>query len=199
MSYTNDINNVRRKINEVMKKTEERIVVGWRPELQDSHQEGDIWEGLDGRKWTIKNGIKQTVTKLDGAKTPLWCPKCNKSLNHRLDAKFWRIRGHCMDCNIKEETSIKAQGLEAWHKYEQKIMKANYIAELKDNIEQLTDLHQSVSNFEVIHADSETGNILMVEKWDVDVNKIKDDLQKDITFLQEQLTAAIQDEEPSYD
>ena len=31
------------------------------------HQEGDIWES-DGRTWTIKNGIRQNVTKLDKAK-----------------------------------------------------------------------------------------------------------------------------------
>jgi len=34
---------------------------------QEFHDEGDIWEE-DGRKWTIKNGIKQNVTKLDKAK-----------------------------------------------------------------------------------------------------------------------------------
>ena len=28
------------------------------------HKEGDVWIE-DGKKWTIKNGIKQTVTKLD--------------------------------------------------------------------------------------------------------------------------------------
>ena len=28
------------------------------------HKEGDVWEE-NGKQWTIKNGIKQTVTKLD--------------------------------------------------------------------------------------------------------------------------------------
>ena len=31
------------------------------------HNEGDIWEA-DGRTWTIKDGIKQNITKLDKAK-----------------------------------------------------------------------------------------------------------------------------------
>ena len=34
---------------------------------EEFHQEGDIWEA-DGRVWTIKNGIKQNITKLDKAK-----------------------------------------------------------------------------------------------------------------------------------
>ena len=31
------------------------------------HNEGDIWEE-SGKTWTIKNGIKQNVTKLDSVK-----------------------------------------------------------------------------------------------------------------------------------
>ena len=34
---------------------------------QDFYKEGDIWE-VDGRTWTIKDGLKQNITKLDTAK-----------------------------------------------------------------------------------------------------------------------------------
>ena len=48
---------------------------------QEFYNEGDIWES-DGRTWTITNGIKQNITKLDKAKKahtmPLFCPKCGK-------------------------------------------------------------------------------------------------------------------------
>ena len=44
--------------------------------------EGDTWE-LKGKTWTIKNGIRQTVSKLDAArqaiKVPMECPKCGDS------------------------------------------------------------------------------------------------------------------------
>ena len=51
------------------------------------HKEGDIW--VENRKtWTIKNGIKQTISKLDKIKkqifTPLCCPKCSKVMKHHL-------------------------------------------------------------------------------------------------------------------
>ena len=46
---------------------------------QNFYKEGDIWEE-NGRKWTIKDGIKQNITVLDDAKKaynmPLFCPKC---------------------------------------------------------------------------------------------------------------------------
>jgi len=43
------------------------------------HKEGDVWEE-NGKQWTIKNGTKQTVTKLDAVRKrvtmPLNCPQC---------------------------------------------------------------------------------------------------------------------------
>lgn len=185
------INNVRRKINEVLKKDEARIVVGWRPGAEPKREEGEVWEDNAGKKWTIKNGIKQTVTKLDDAKTPWWCPKCSKPLNHRLDMKFWRIRGYCLDCNIAEEAEIRKQGPAAWEQYERKIMLRNYLATLRDTIAELQEYHDTLSKPEYMIADEHEKKILMVEKWDVDIETIKADIQKDITQLKENLEKTI--------
>lgn len=176
------INNVRRKINEVLKKDEERIVVGWRPEHVD-RKEGDVWEDANGRQWTIKNGVRQTVTKLDAAKTPWFCPQCNKSMSHRFDMKFWRIRNKCMDCVVKEETELRRQG--KWKEYEMAIMKANYIAAIQDKIDELQSYHDTVSAPSFIDADDT--RILMVEKWNVDIDKIKEDLRNEIDLLKKKL------------
>lgn len=177
------INNVRRKINEIMKKTDERIVVGWRPSLAENHKEGDVWTDSDGRSWTIKNGIKQNVTKLDLAKTPWFCPVCTKSMGHRLDTKFWMMTGKCMDCVIKEETEIRRQG--KWEQYEKRKLQQNYVASLRDHINQLQDYHDTITAPSFVHADNE--RILMIEKWDVDIEKIKADLVKDIDELKTHL------------
>lgn len=42
--------------------------VGYSKQEKD-YKEGDVWEE-DGRKWTIKEGIKQNITKLDKAVLP---------------------------------------------------------------------------------------------------------------------------------
>lgn len=56
------------------------------------HNEGDIWEENE-RTWTIKNGIKQNVTKLDRVKAlysmPLLCPKCSKPMRSHIDKPFY--------------------------------------------------------------------------------------------------------------
>ena len=183
------LNDVRRKLAEVTKREGEKIVFGWRGEPEPTRKEGDIWEE-NGRKWTIKNGIRQNVTKLDDAKTPWWCPKCSKPLNHRLDMKFWRIRGYCFDCLIKEESEIRRQG--KWEEYERKIMLRNYIAEVKDKISELQSYYNEVSKPEFLIMNEHEKTVLMMEKWDVNVDQIKEDLQKDITILQQNLAETIE-------
>jgi hypothetical protein len=182
------LNDVRRKVAEKLNKDEKRLVFGWRGESEPKRVEGDRWKDSEGKEWEMKNGIKVRVTKLDAAKTPWWCPRCSKPMNHKHDIKFWRIRGHCMDCVIKDETEIRRQG--KWEEYERKVMLRNYIAEVKDKIAELQNYHDTVSKPEFINAD-ET-KILMVERWDVDIDKVKADLRKDIELLKENLRVTIE-------
>ena len=57
---------------------------------EKQYEEGDIWES-NGRTWTIKDGIKQNITKLDKAKRehnmPLFCPSCKKLMNRTKNPK----------------------------------------------------------------------------------------------------------------
>ncbi len=74
---------VQRLRNLVTKKYGEKIStsVGFTNNIHEVYVEGDVWE-IDGKKWTIKDGIKQNVTKLDKAREtinfPLFCPACKK-------------------------------------------------------------------------------------------------------------------------
>lgn len=85
-------------------------------------KEGDIWEE-DGRQWTIKNGVKQTISKLqavrDVALTPLFCPDCKKLMKGRYDSQFYKIHRHCFDCHIEFEAKIKKEG--RWEEYQNQI------------------------------------------------------------------------------
>lgn len=85
-------------------------------------QEGEIWEE-DGRQWTIKGGIKQTVSRLQKArdlgKMPLFCPECKTLMKNRFDAQFYNNFHHCFDCHIRFETKLKATG--KWEEYERTI------------------------------------------------------------------------------
>tara|TARA_B100001094_G_C17912140_1_gene661731 strand:- start:180 stop:755 length:576 start_codon:yes stop_codon:yes gene_type:complete len=91
----------------------------------EHYKEGDIWEA-DGRKWTIKNGIKQNITKMDKfkkmGKMPLFCPECGTLMSKELDKKVFPAYQKCFDCVVDHEAELKKQG-----KYE------DYITDLRNN------------------------------------------------------------------
>lgn len=96
-------------------------------------KEGDIWEEL-GKQWTVKNGIKQNITKLDSLKQairiPLVCPKCKGSMKHHLAKKMYKIHGFCFDCTVNYEAGLRRTGL--YEQYEKRMMQGNMKAFAKD-------------------------------------------------------------------
>jgi hypothetical protein len=96
--------------------------------------EGDVWEE-DGKTWTIKNGLKQSITKLDSAKKalqmPLSCPKCGGPLKHHLAKKMYKIHGFCFDpCTVEYEAGLRKLGL--YEQYEKSIIQGNLKAFVSD-------------------------------------------------------------------
>lgn len=169
---------VRAKIDGYMNKQDKPVFgyYGKRTYHTDNRAEGEEWEDAEGTKWTKKDGVVQNVTKLQSAKTPWFCPQCEKMMSNKLDTKFWRLRNKCMDCVIKEETEMRRLG--TYEAYEREHMKRNYMAYLRDTIQELEGMYDTVSAPEVIHADDT--NILMVEKWDVDLDKVRADIQAEL-------------------
>jgi len=85
----------------------------------EHHEEGDIWEE-DGRQWTIKNGVKQNITKMDKfkkmGKVPLFCPECNTIMKKHLDKKVYPSYQKCFDCVVDHEHQLQKEGkLEEFH------------------------------------------------------------------------------------
>lgn len=126
---------VQRMRNLITGKSGERTTVlsGWDKHTED-HKEGDVWEEA-GRKWTIKNGIKQNVTKLDRIKNlailPLNCPSCNGVMPvDDINKKMYSIHRMCLDCVVKMEAKIKLEG--KWDEYAKNIMNSNKNASLED-------------------------------------------------------------------
>ena len=113
------------------------------------HKEGDIWEE-GGKQWTIKNGIKQNITKLDAAKKavhiPLTCPKCGGPMKHWLAKKMYRIHGFCFDpCTVEMEVDLKKTGL--FEQYEKRMMSGNMKAFADDIESWVTETISTSSNF----------------------------------------------------
>jgi len=163
---------VNRARNIISKNFTARTMVGSGYEKKkEKHREGDIWEE-DGRTWTIKNGIKQNVTKLDDAKKlaqiPLSCPKCSGSMKHHLAKKMYKIHGFCFDCTIDMEADLRKAGL--YEQYEKQMMQGNMQA-WAQGLEQWVQDRVAESLTFV----TEDGT---VEDWNNNSNGQKDELTK---------------------
>jgi len=89
-----------------------RVQTGYK-KYKSKKQEGDVWEE-NGRTWTIKNGIKQNVRKLDkaraAARIPISCPSCGGAMN-KSQHKFMYMRyKHCLHCQSRSEIEMRHSG-----------------------------------------------------------------------------------------
>ena len=148
---------------------------------KEFHSEGDKWEE-DGRTWTIKNGLKQNVTKLDSfkqiANLPLFCPSCNKLMKKHLDKKVYPAYQKCFDCVVDFEAELQRQGkLEEYHN---NLHNQNVDKTIKEYKAFMEDQLNNVSNQGFV---TEAGD---VEKWVGGDNKeeLLKNLQEGLDFLE---------------
>lgn len=147
---------------------------------QEFYGEGDIWEE-DGRTWTIKDGIKQNITKHDKAKKahlmPLLCPNCGQVMKKRNDKHYYRIHKKCFDCVVIFESKLRREG--KWEEYERKIHNDTIDNTIKDFKEFMGEKINETSQGYV----SEAGD---VERWigKVDRERSEQHVKEAIEYLE---------------
>jgi hypothetical protein len=126
---------------------------------QVAYKEGDIWEE-SGRTWTIKNGLKQNITKLDSAKKalqiPLACPKCKGTMNYHLSQKMYKIHKMCFDCVIDYEAELRKAGL--YESYEKNMMQGSLKAFARDVEQWVLESLETTNSFVTEQGDLEDWN-----------------------------------------
>jgi hypothetical protein len=146
------------------------------------YNEGDIWEA-DGRTWTIKDGIKQNVTKLDAAKKahlmPLMCPCCGTIMKNKNDKTYYKIHKTCFKCVVVKEDKLKREG--KFEEYQQGIKNIEIDNKIKDfKLYVAEKMLESNTGFI-----SEAGD---VEKWSGKINEeLVDKHVKEVTEYLESL------------
>ena len=167
-----DVNRAR---NLIMGKTgaSTGIQIGYNKKTED-YKEGDVWTE-NKKTWTIKNGIKQTISKLDVIKKqifmPLCCPECNKVMKKRLDKPHYRIHKKCYDCVIDFEGKLRVKGT---YDHYIKALKAKNSLELLDELESTLLDTINISNEGFVSEDG------VVERWigGIDKEKISEEIKE---------------------
>ena len=136
-------------------------------------KEGDVWEE-NHKTWPIKNGIKQTISKLNSIRKeifiPLCCPKYNKVMKHHLDKSNYKIHKTCHSCVVEFEHKLRIN--EKYEDYIKELKIKNSLTNLNEIESYLLDaINTSNSSFV-----SEDG---VIERWKGGINKNK--LKEEIT------------------
>ena len=141
--------------------------VGYKKKRVD-YKEGDVW--VENKKtWTIKDGIKQTISKMDAIKKeifmPLCCPKCSQVMKKRLDKPNYKVHKTCFDCVIDFEHKLRIEG--KYDDYIKKLRLKNRLTEIDETENMFLELaNQSNEGFVSEHGE--------VERWKggVDMSKM---------------------------
>ena len=159
------------------------VQVGYSKEYVE-RKEGDEWEE-NNKRWTIKNGIKMTINKLDKLKSilqiPLICPTCKQPMNKgRLDKVIYSIHKQCSDCIIKYETKLKLEG--KFEEYQQNINKQGIIYHIKEMENVLLELAMNQYDESFV---TEAGDIETWKGKGTNIQQITQDIQEYIQKLKD--------------
>jgi hypothetical protein len=145
---------------------------------EEEHKEGDIWEHND-KMWTIKNGLKQSYTKLDSIKAtirmPLSCPKCSNRMRGKLDTKMYSIHTMCATCVAKMESKLKLSG--NYQEYINTFVTGNMITHLDDAEQFIMEYAQS-RNAGYVTEDGDIEDVMGSENKDEIIDKWKKEIQE---------------------
>jgi hypothetical protein len=179
---------VQRMRNIITKKAGDKtgVQVGYNADYVE-RKEGDVWEER-GKKWTVKNGLKQTVTRFDDIKkkifTPITCPNCNKPMSKgNIDKYMFSIHQKCSDCVFEYETKLKIKG--EYQEYEQNMLKQGVVYHIKEMENVLLELLIGQSGEQYV---TEGGDI---EEWKG--KSLDNQFIKDIQEYIQKLKGAIDD------
>ena len=168
-------------------------VHGYEGEVEEKREVGERWTDKDGKEWEQKEGFKVAVTDMDDVRqflqklTTCNDEKCETKQYSYADKKVISKTGFCVTCLRKMEQRLVEDG--TWPFYEDyKITKnkLDYVRDLKAQLEEaLRGVRQQM---EIVTEDGR------IEKWtwEVDIEKVKKDLQKDIDGAYEAIELLIE-------
>ena len=115
---------------------EKRIIVHFEDPEEKKKREEEVKAERD------KQSDRMDVLK--EAKTPWFCPKCDKTMKRQLDDKMYRLHGHCFDCQVTFENKLRIEG--KYDEWEEKKVLNNQLSYLKDQIESIEDWKKKHQN-----------------------------------------------------
>ena len=148
---------------------EKRSIVGYTPEAQKN-------EGGKTRK-------SELTDIMASVRMPWFCPKCDKAMKKQLDNKFWRLMGHCFDCQIDYENKLRIKG--EFDEWAQSKVLENQKAYLKDLEQSLDDFEKTGGKKEWFNQVGVDNPELEAEKWEMGEKEFEKTISDARDFIKE--------------
>ena len=166
------------------------ILDGGTPEKRIMVAMEDINEKKE-RQEQIKKEREQSNERSDAlkaARTPWFCPECDKVMKKRLDDKMYSLYNHCFDCQIKIENKMRIDGTyDRWEKDKVRNNKKAYLTDMESSIEEWKE-QKTLTYTNQVNPD--IPEVMEEEKWNMNseaLGKLAEEALKDIKKMKEKL------------
>ena len=137
----------------------------------------------------------ERMDALKDAKTPWFCPNCDKVMNKRLDDKMYRLHNQCFDCQVTFENKLRIEG--KYEEWEEKKMLNNQLSYIRDQIASIEDWKEEASKQVVAYDQIGVQEIeLQKETWSQNTEQVEkmskealEELNKMKTEVEEKLNS----------
>ena len=147
------------------------ILDGGTPEKRIMVAMEDTKEKKERQKQIAKEREKSSERSeaLKAARTPWFCPSCDKVMKKRLDDKMYRLYNHCFDCQVEIENKMRIDG--TYKEWEEKKVKANTLSWIKEQKKTIEEFKKQKSP-EFYQQFRPDGYSVDKEKWNIDKDNL---------------------------
>jgi hypothetical protein len=170
--YSKDAERQNKALGNLLKgeKVEKRAMVGYTPKQKE--------------KGDIKSELTDIMSEV---RMPLFCKECKKTMKKKLDDKFWRLFGHCWECQIQFEHELRLEG--KYDEWATNRAKKNQRAWVDDMIVGIEEWRNERPPDQIYNVGIQNPEV-KVEKTQVSqksLNKFADDAIKDLKKMKENI------------
>jgi len=144
--------------------------------------------GYEGNKKKPKGDVKSKLTDIMAeVRMPLFCPECKKTMKKKLDDKFWRLFGHCWDCQLDFEHYLRLEGkYDEWATDRAKNNQKAWVDDMIQGIEQWRE-ERPVDQIYDVGLEKPQVEIQKPKVNEKALNKLADDAIKDLKKMKENI------------
>ena len=141
--------------------------------------------GYEGEKENLGGKTRESELSkvMQGVRMPWFCPNCKKAMKKKLDDKFWRMMGHCFDCQVEMENKLRVKG--EFDEWAERKMLENQKSQLKDLEQSLTDFENTGGKKTYFNNVGVNTPELEKDKWEMDEEAFNKTIKEAKDFIRE--------------